>query len=205
MKRKRLDRDAWGFGSCPFFRTRIDEEFYHGIVCLIRLRDVPDQYWETPKAGRVRVAGDGMTWLELIPDGEKRLITAMYLPDGTRDPARTSYPEPADPRYPPSVWYVDVIDGTETDGSGNLMYRDLYLDVIFTPEGDLKVDDREELDAAYSSGELSRVRYEGAAEEGERIVAELARDPARTDRLCAQIRAIAEAKLYRSGAAAPEE
>lgn len=53
-----------------------------------------------------------------------------------------------------SVWYVDVIDEIKIDEDGVVAFMDKYLDVMFTPSGDVIVDDRDELDAAFHSGEL---------------------------------------------------
>ena len=142
MKRKRLNRDKWGFQYYPYYQMRIDHELFHGLVCLIRFTDGEKNYWETPEAGRIQVTGKGMTWLEMIPDGARRVITAMYFPDGTHDPERKHYPAAADERYRPSVWYIDIIERTEYDEDGVAVFIDKYLDVILTPEGDVKVDDR---------------------------------------------------------------
>ncbi len=101
-----------------------------------------------------------MTWLELVPDNTNRVITVKYFPDGTHDPERIHYPAPVNAKYQPSIWYVDVTDGIEYDEYGIAVYIDKYLDVIFTPEGDVKVDDRDELDAAYLSGDISKEQYE---------------------------------------------
>ena len=38
------------------------------------------------------MTGEGMTWLEMIPDDTFRVIAAMYFPDGTHDPERKQYP-----------------------------------------------------------------------------------------------------------------
>ena len=54
MKRKRLNRDAWGFMYYPYYQMRIDTDEFHGMACLIKLTDGENNYWETPKAGRVR-------------------------------------------------------------------------------------------------------------------------------------------------------
>ncbi len=101
MKHKRLNRDKWGFQYYPYYQMRIDDELFHGTACLIRLTDGEKNFWELPKAGRIQVTGGGMTWLELIPDGTHRVITAMYFPDGKHDPERKHYPVPADERYSP--------------------------------------------------------------------------------------------------------
>ena len=197
MKRKRLNRDAWGFQFCPYYQMRLDTEFFRGTVCLIRLTDGEEQYWDMPKAGKVRVTGAGMTWMELIPDGASRVLTVKYFPDGSHGEERTNYPAPADERFQPSVWYVDVTDGIGTDGDGVAVYVDKYLDVIFTPEGDVKIDDRDELDAAYSSGELSKSQYEAALEECGKILGDWCRDIRATDAWCAKIRRTVEDRIAR--------
>jgi len=195
MKHKRLNRDGWGFQYYPYYQMRIDCEVFHGIACLIRLVDGEKNYWKTPKAGRIQVTGQGMTWLELIPDNTNRVITVKYFPDGTHDFERKSYPVPADERYQPSIWYVDVTDGIEYDENGVIVYIDKYLDVIFTPEGDIKVDDRDELDAAYASGELTREQYDDAITEADKILADLCENISATDLWCSKIRDNVEKRI----------
>ncbi len=195
MKHKKLNRDGWGFQYYPYYQMRIDESFFHGIACLIRLTDGEANYWETPKAGRIQVTGEGMCWLELIPDNCNRVITVKYFPDGTYDEERKLYPFPAISKYQPSIWYVDVTDGIEFDEYGIVTYIDKYLDVIFTPEGDIKIDDRDELDAAYESGELSKEQYDSAIAEGDAIISELCTDILKTHEWCAKIRQIVEDRI----------
>ncbi|MBR3505072.1 MAG: DUF402 domain-containing protein [Clostridia bacterium] len=201
MKRKRLNRDAWGFQGFPYYQTRVDHPLFHGLACLIRCTDVRETFWEMPRAGRVRVTGPGMTWLELVPDHESRVITVKYFPDGTHDAERSRYPAAADERYQPSVWYVDVIEGIEYDARGVAVYVDKYLDVIFSPEGDVKVDDRDELDAAFASGELTRGQYDAALAERDAILRDCAADIRGTDAWCAAVRQIVEERIARGEAA----
>ena len=195
MKHKRLNRDGWGFQYYPYYQMRIDHDLFHGLACLIRLTDGKQNYWKTPKAGRIQVTGAGMTWLELVPDGASRVITVMYFPDGTHDVERKQYPAPADPGCQPSIWYVDIIEGIEYDEFGVAVFIDKYLDVVFTPEGDVKIDDRDELDKAFSSGELTRAQYDAALSECSRIVHDYCEDIRKTDEWCARIRHLAEERI----------
>ena len=195
MKRKRLNRDGWGFQYYPYYQMRIDHELFHGLACLIRFTDGERNYWEMPKAGRIQVTGEGMTWLALAPDNTGRVITVMYYPDGSHDPERKQYPAPADERYQPSVWYIDIIDGIEYDEDGIAVFIDKYLDVILSPEGDVKVDDRDELEAAYASGDLTREQYEAALAEGEAILRAYSDDIRGLDARCAAIRQMAESRI----------
>ena len=157
MKHKRLKHESWGFGAYPYYQTRLDLPYYHGYVCLLRLTECRDTFWSFPIAGAVQVTGSGMTWMELIPDGAHHIITVKYFPDGKCD--RQTYPPAWKQDYLPSLWYVDITDGSYTDTDGVLVYIDKYLDVIFTPEGDIKIDDRDELEEAYGSTSLSRELY----------------------------------------------
>jgi len=117
------------------------------------------QYWEFPKAGKSAISGKGMKWLQLIPDGKKRVITAKYLPDEKV-----------------SLWYVDIIENIEYDSDGVAVFIDKYLDVSFTPQGDMGIDDRDELDEALQTGDITKSQYESALRECDLIVAELCSD-----------------------------
>ena len=178
MKRKRLDRDGWMLDRYPYYQLRVDLEDFHGLVCLIRLLDGQNQYWDRPKAGKVAVCGAGMTWLQLIPDGKHHVLTAKYLPDQRV-----------------SVWYADVIETIEYDADGVAVFIDKYLDVVFTPQGDVGIDDRDELDEAYQSGELTRGQYESALCECEHMLEDLCADIAKTEALCARILAHVNDKI----------
>ena len=195
MKHKRLNRDGWGFQYYPYYQMRIDHDSFHGLACLIRLTDGEKNFWATPKAGRIQVTGGGMTWLQLVPDNQNRVITVMYFPDDSHDEERLYYPETFRTKYRPSIWYVDVIEGIEYDEYDIAVFIDKYLDVIFTPEGDIKIDDRDELDAAYDKGELSEEQYKGALEECDRIMKELCSDIPAVHKWCSKIREITETRI----------
>ena len=188
MKYKRLDRDGWKFDKYPYYQMRVDIEEFHGLVCLIQLMgtgwydtkkfgymtlgkcDTQYQYWEFPKAGKSAINGKGMKWLQLIPDGKKHVITAKYLPDNSV-----------------SVWYVDIIEDIEYDTDGVAIFIDKYLDVTFTPQGDVSIDDRHELDEAYNSGELSKEQYDSALKECDLIIDKLCSDINKTESICYKI------------------
>lgn len=179
MNRKRLNRDQkWFFQSFPYYQMRMENHLFTGLVSLIRLTDGEYRYWEYDRAGKVAVAGEGMVWLQMIPDHGSRAITAMFLPDKRV-----------------SAWYVDVIEEAAYDADGVAVFVDKYLDVIFTPQGDVVIDDRDELDAAFRSGELTEEQYESALREGEAIVDELCSDIPATEDWCRDILALVEEKI----------
>lgn len=166
MKRKRFDRDIWNFGDCPYYQIRIDIDEFHGLVCLLKLIngnveiDGGDyQYWDRPKAGKVAICGKGMTWMQLIPDNSEHTLTVKYLPNNIM-----------------SICYIDMIESVEYDPDGVAVFIDKYLDVDFTPQGDVSIYDRDELDEAYKSGELSDGQYNAALSECDKVIAEYCSD-----------------------------
>ena len=167
MKRKRLTRESWGFQHFPYYQMRIDREDFRGLACVLLLTSGHDCCWHMPRAGRFTVAGAGMTWLQLIPDGAHHVLTAKFNPRGRIN-----------------VWYADVVDRVEFDEDGVAAFVDMYLDVIFSPKGDLKVDDRDELDAALAAGNISPAQHALALQEGEAIQRTLCDDLRRTERWC---------------------
>ncbi len=167
MKRKRLDRDAWGFQGFPYAQVRLDRPDFHGWAAVIRLESGENCCWELPKAGNVAVCGAGMTWLTLIPDGRRSILTAKFRPDGRV-----------------ALWYADMIDRVDTDPDGVMAFTDRYLDVIFTLQGDVKIDDLDELRAARKAGELTRAQYWQTRLDGWRARREWARRPAKTEAWC---------------------
>ena len=181
MKRKRLDRErGWGFQYFPYYQMRVDCEFYHGLVSVIKLLGGETVYWQKPKAGKFAVAGGGMVWLQLVPDGKSRLITVPFIPKQNVIDGK-EYP------FIMTGAYVDVIERLEYDPDGVAAYVDKYLDVVFTPQGDVEVEDMDELDEAYESGDITNEQYVAALKEGIDILSELCTDIPKTVKLCSDI------------------
>lgn len=170
MKRKRFDRDIWNFGDSPYYQMHIDTDGFHGLVCMLKLMNGNInidggnyQYWTRPKAGKVAICGKGMTWMQIVPDGKKHALTVMYLPENTM-----------------SICYIDIIENIEYDPDGVAVFIDKYLDVDFTPQGDVSIYDRDELDEAFKAGELSDEQYNAALSECDMIIEEYCSDIPKT-------------------------
>ena len=171
MNKMRLIRDKkWFFQFFPYHQIYMNNELLIGWVAINYLTDGEEQFWDLEKAGSVAVCEKNMTWLTIIPNNKARCISAYFLPN--RDV---------------SAWYIDVIEETGIDNDGIVYYVDKYLDVILTPQGDICVMDRDELDEAYASGELSTTQYESAIKEVKLIVNELGTNIERTENYCLEI------------------
>jgi len=183
MKRKRLARDigSWGFGGYPYYQLRVDIAEFCGLVCLIHLAgEGTYYYWDFPIAGKSAVCGKNMTWLQLIPDGKSHVLTAKYVPVA-KTLQGTLYADSV------SVWYADVIDRIEYDADGVAVFVDKYVDVIFTPQGDVKVDDIDELDEALALGDITKQQYESALTESDLIINQYCTDIVKTEVICNKI------------------
>ena len=180
MTKKRLTRELkWGFQYFPYYQMRIDCEGFHGWAALNELTGGEYFYWDFfEKAGKVPVAGKGMCWLTLIPDGKKHSMTAMFMENGNV-----------------SAWYIDVIDSVMIDEDGVLAFLDQYLDVMLTTSGDVLVDDKDELDVAYQSGEFTEEQYERALLEGQRIIDEWGKDIRGTELMCKEMLSYVRAQV----------
>lgn len=192
MTKKRLDRDTkWFFQGFPYYHMRMDTEDFHGLVSVIYLLDGDYFFWDMPKAGKTPVCGKGMLWLQLIPDNQHRVVTAKFLPE-SRTIRGVKYSKSV------SIWYVDVIDNWGYDEDQVAYFTDQYLDVKFDVEGDVIIEDRDELDAAYKSGELSEEQYRRAIAEGNDIVSELCSDVKKTQLWCENILQLAMQRIERN-------
>ncbi|HKM34236.1 MAG TPA: HAD domain-containing protein [Lachnospiraceae bacterium] len=172
MNKMRLIRDKkWFFQFYPYHQMYMDSELVKGWVSINYLTDGEEQFWNfLEKAGPVPVSGKGMIWLTIIPEDKSRCIGVYFLPNRKV-----------------SVWYIDVIEEIGIDDDGVIYYIDKYLDVILSSQGDVCIKDRDELDAAYASGELSTIQYENALREGELIVNELATHIDKTEKYCIEV------------------
>ncbi len=61
--------------------------------------------------------------------------------------------------YRPVVWYIDIIDGVGIDEDGMFFVRDLFLDLLVSPEGEIKEDDRDELEGALEQGVITDCQF----------------------------------------------
>ncbi len=176
------------FSRISLLPMRMDTDDFHGLVSVVELKGGDYFFWEMPKAGKTPVCGKGMLWLQLIPDDQYRVITAKFLPPDRRVQG-VKYSKSV------SLWYVDVIDGWGYDEDQVAYFMDQYLDVVFDVEGDVVIEDRDELDAAYQSGELSEEQYQRAIAEGDRIVSDLCSDTQKTQRWCERILKLAMKRI----------
>ena len=115
----------------------------NGIVSVLYIDDVSNvSRWEYPDK-TITVCEAGMKWLEILPYDENYLITAMLNSDDVID-----------------VWYIDIFAGYGFDSDQVAYYDDLYLDLIVRPNGDIKIDDMDELEDAFANKIITKELFD---------------------------------------------
>lgn len=171
MKRKRLDRDIWTTITEKRYIQRIGQiGDFNGVVGLLYLDKVPEPSIWSYSAELFEACATGMKWLQLIPDNEDYMITAMINSDDKIN-----------------VWYIDMIYGYGLSDDGVIYYDDLYLDIGIRPDGDYVIDDMDELAEALDEGDITRQQYDTAINTKDKLMTGILTDLDKLYSDCMQI------------------
>lgn len=148
VKRSRLTCDEWKcITSKRFKQISVNKEFFTGIVAGLFIDEVTTpQVWKY-RGKDVVVCDKDMKWVLIMPEKEHYLITAML-----------------DKNDEVVVWYIDIIASSALDKDGVISYEDLYLDLIVYPDGNIIVDDMDELELALKKNDISKELFDLAIE-----------------------------------------
>lgn len=170
MKRKRLDRDIWtDILDKRYIQKDVNDNSYKGIVSILYIDKVKIPVaWEYPDTD-ITVCDDGMKWLQFIPSGKNFVITAMVNADNKIN-----------------LWYIDMIAGYGMDDDGVAYFDDLYLDLVVRPNGDIKVDDMDELIEALEEKDIDKKLYNLALETKDYLISNVLCDINEFNKKCLQ-------------------
>mgnify|MGYP002427412289 CR=1 FL=1 len=146
MYKCRLTYDEW---KCIISKSRIGKQVnmpkIKGYLGLLTINSVSEkQVWKYNKKD-VIVCDNGYHWLTILPDNEFYCITVMM-----------------DDSYKIKVCYIDMIDTQGYDDDKVPYFYDLYLDLVVYPNGDIVIDDMDELQKALEMGEITSLQYNRA-------------------------------------------
>lgn len=119
-----------------YTQKRIDEEYFKGYVCNVKVKDVSKPLIVNNGISEICIKDNNYEWLEVYPDNSNYAITIMF-----------------DDNSNLIEWYFDIAKeiGIEND----IPYEDdLYLDMIIMPDGKKLVLDEEELIDAFNNAEI---------------------------------------------------
>lgn len=146
MYKCRLTYDEW---KCMISKDRIGKQVntptIKGYLGLLTINSVSEkQIWKYNNKD-VFVCDNGYHWLSIMPENEFYCITVMM-----------------DDNFIIKVCYIDIIDTQGYDDDNVPYFYDLYLDLVVYPNGEIIVDDMDELQEALKTGEITTLQYNQA-------------------------------------------
>lgn len=125
----------------------------HGRECGYRIREAEKPLIVRLPDGREKKLSDvGYSWYHFAPEGHYFWLSAAFDPEGTL-----------------LELYFDLTAGSDFSDPENPCFLDLYLDVVLTPEKEIRILDREELDEALRAGFLGASEYERTLRNGDAL------------------------------------
>lgn len=137
-----MARDNWQrilereYTHAPFSSDGIS-----GEISLLRFKKVAKPLDVTLAGKIIRIVDEGYCWLQIAPRNENWWITAAF-----------------DENKKAVQYYIDVTLENIIDG-GESYFRDLFLDVIFAPDGVPYLFDEDELDEALEKGVITKEQH----------------------------------------------
>ncbi len=126
-------------------------EARQGKISLMKLLDVSEPFSRFFDSKEILLADNDYYWLQLALEGEHAWFTVMFDDEGTL-----------------LQIYVDVTNGNDTN-KDDPTFEDLFLDYVVYGENIYELD-RDELDAAYASGYITKEQYDTAQGSGKVIL-----------------------------------
>ncbi len=160
MYKCRLVYDEWKSMKKKTRKGRqVHSSSFEGYVGLLTIEEVSKpQIWKY-RDHSIKVLDNGYKWLSILPKEEHYCITVMM-----------------NEQYEVQVTYIDMIDEQGIDADGVPYFWDCYLDLIVYPDGNVIEDDRDELDEAFSKGEITKAQYNMAILTAEKLQKGLLKD-----------------------------
>lgn len=135
IKHKLASRPSWSrIIEKDYKCTYVDIPEFKGYVTELRLLKVKKPLYVFMHRNKLKVADDGYVWYMLFPDDEHYSLTAMADNEGNF-----------------VQFYFDIVFKNELNEDGIPGFDDLFLDVVFTKNDSILLDE-EDLSAALREG-----------------------------------------------------
>ena len=131
--------------KASFFSKDTEWNGVHGREAVYRVDDMKEPLRVFNGSGWITVSDVGYIWYQMALRDQFVWMHASFNPKGELVEV-----------------YFDITGGNRFDDSENPCFEDMYLDVVVTPAGELRLLDRDELDQALAEGKLTYEAYEAA-------------------------------------------
>ena len=155
MKRKYADYPNWDrVLEKKYKNIYFDNEDFKGNISLLTAVKVKEKL---VVVDNLVLIDDGFKWLEIYPDNNKNIAISVCIN------TEGYFLE----------WYFDIAKDSALTENGVPYIDDLYLDVILTPEGEIKMIDQEELQDALDNQIISQDDYDLAYKVANELIAKI--------------------------------
>ncbi len=114
-----------------------------GREARYRIAEIDEPLVVGPGNARLTVSDCGYFWLILAPKDRYFWISAAFSPEKEL-----------------LEIYIDITAGNDFTDPENPVYRDMYLDIVVNPGGEVRILDEDELEAAFSGGKITPQEYD---------------------------------------------
>lgn len=142
MRQKYADYPNWKRVLEKEYKNKyFDNEDFKGNISLLKAVKVKEKLMVGEN--NLVVLDDGYKWLELYPEDNKNIAVSVCLSD--KDEILE--------------WYFDIAKDTKLTEKGIPYIDDLYLDVIMSKDGKIKMVDEDELQEALDTNDITKEDY----------------------------------------------
>jgi predicted RNA-binding protein associated with RNAse of E/G family len=157
MKRKHADRPGWSRIEKKSFGVKyIENNKFTGYIAKLKLEEVREPLWVTYCDEKVCIVDKNYTWIQYFPSDSHYVVTKMLDNHGQ-----------------PVQWYIDICLDQGIDERGIPWFEDLYIDIVVLANKRIFVLDKDELDEALKSGDISYPEYELALNERQKLMRQI--------------------------------
>ena len=142
MRQKYADYPNWKRVLEKEYKNKyFDNEDFKGNISLLKAVKVKEKLMVGEN--NLVVLDDGYKWLELYPEDNKNIAVSVCLSDKDKI----------------LEWYFDIAKDTKLTEKGIPYIDDLYLDVIMSKDGKIKMVDEDELQEALDTNDITKEDY----------------------------------------------
>ena len=153
MRQKYADYPNWKRVLEKEYKNKyFDNEDFKGNISLLKAVKVKEKL--IVGDNNLVVLDDGYKWLELYPENNKNIAVSVCISD--KDEILE--------------WYFDIAKDTKLTEKGVPYIDDLYLDVIMSKEGKIKMLDEDELQEALDTKDITKEDYDFAYEVANKLI-----------------------------------
>ena len=143
MKRKYADYPGWERVLEKEYKNKyFNNDDFKGNVSLLTAVKVKEKL--VVGDDNIVILDDGFKWLEMYPENNKNIAISICIN------AKNEIME----------WYFDIAKDSSVTEEGVPYIDDLYLDVILSPDGEIRIIDQDELQDALDNKDITKEDFE---------------------------------------------